>query len=107
MKHRGEILKKAIEASGIAVSKIGTKSKISRATIYRAFDDPFCSLDYIIRIGRVIEHDFAKEIPELSDPNRLDSEENLNYKIKYYQLLEDYTALLKERLEQYEVKKKK
>jgi predicted transcriptional regulator len=96
MIHRGEILKKAISESGLAVKLISERCKISAATIYRLYHMADASLDDIVSIGKAINHDFKKEIPELRDP---EAEDNLNWKFKYLELAEKYIQVMEERAE--------
>lgn len=107
MLHRGEILKKRVEESAVKLSKIASALKVSRQTIYRMFDDKDLSLDYIIKVGKVINFDFSKDIPEIANQDRKkEAEDNLTYKLKYFDLLEKYTLLLEDQ-GKYTPKKKK
>ena len=98
MKHRGEILKQKVEDSGKSVAEIAKKLGIHRSTLYRVFEEPFASFDYIVRVGKIINYDFAKDFVELEDPMRQIKEEELGYKLKYFQLLEEHSNALKELL---------
>lgn len=105
MQHRGEILKKAIDESGMPKTRIHRLMGISRKTLYNKFSEPDVPLEFLMKMGRVIHHDFSHEIPELKkiDPIMNDSSANPVYytdaeywKNKYLALLEEYNALLKE-----------
>lgn len=73
--------------------------------MYLMFENPKVSLDDILQIGKLINHDFSNEINEfknIPDWNSLEPhgtyrrEENMEYwKAKYYELLEEYHQLLK------------
>lgn len=73
--------------------------------MYLMFENPKVSLDDILYIGKLINHDFSGEInefknlPEWSSLEPLGTYrkgENIEYwKTKYYDLLEEYHQLLK------------
>ena len=108
MKHRGEIVKKAIDSTSVKKQAIASALNVSLSTLYRLFEDPFVTFDDIITIGKTIKHDFSKEFPELANPEKLQAnEENLDYKLKYFELLEKHLHLLEEQREVYERTKKK
>lgn len=48
-------------------------------------------LDDVLAIGKVINYNFQKDIPELRN---FAAEENLNYKIKFIDLMEKHLAAL-------------
>jgi predicted transcriptional regulator len=99
VKHRGEILKKAIEQSGKEVKQLAKETKISRSTLYKAFEDPDPRLEYVFKIGKALNIDFSKDFPELSTNTTKESEENLTYKIKYMELAEKIIQVMEEREE--------
>jgi hypothetical protein len=108
MKHRGEILKAAIDTSGVKKPQIIEALKISLSKLYRMFEDPFVSFDDLIAIGKIIRHDFSNDFPEIANPDKLKAaQDNLDYKLKYFELLEKHLAILEERQEKYEKDKKK
>ena len=109
MKHKGKIVEKAVRESGISITKICKKLGKTTRWMYYTFENPDVSLDYIIKIGKIIHHDFSSEIPEIHRPGKglllvgvpevehVNPEETVEYwKSKYYNLLEEYTVLLKE-----------
>jgi len=95
MKHRGEIIKKRIHESGLAVSLISKRTGISVATIYRMYHSADASLDHLVKIGKAIKWDFKEDIPDLRDP---EAQENLNWKLKYMELSEKYIKLMEEKV---------
>lgn len=96
-KHRGEILRKRIEESDLSINKVAQRSGVARATLYKLFEEPMASLDVILEVGKIIKYDFSKDVPELASFRSVSTEEeNLNYRIKYFDLLEKYTAVLEE-----------
>ncbi len=64
--HRGETIKEAIKASGIAVGIVAEKLGISRKTLYNKFKEASIPSSFILKLGEVIHHDFSQEFPHLS-----------------------------------------
>ncbi|GAB3233220.1 hypothetical protein GCM10027346_21040 [Hymenobacter seoulensis] len=65
MVHRGEIVAKAVQQSGIKLTKLHTTLGISRPTLYRRFEDPKLDFDFIQKVGDIIMHDFSEDFREL------------------------------------------
>ncbi|MGI4870502.1 MAG: helix-turn-helix domain-containing protein [Janthinobacterium lividum] len=66
MDSRGEIVKKVIQESGLSISHVAKKIKLSRAQLYNDFTNPEMSWDRILAIGKVLKHDFSQEFNDLS-----------------------------------------
>jgi len=108
MQHRGEIVEKAVRQSGYPLTKLVSRLGKSRRWIYNAFENAQLPLDHILRIGKIIHHDFSEEIDELKGKPQPAEDLPLIYKepkhdaeywrTKYYELLEKYNALLENRL---------
>jgi predicted transcriptional regulator len=104
MQHKGEIIKKAVIESGYSITRLADKLGKSRRTVYNIFEKQQVPMDLIIEIGRIISHDFRKEIKDMKDYGSgiLRSEEREAiyaaeyWKDKYYQLLESHNELLSE-----------
>lgn len=64
--HRGEILQEVVLKSGVKVSRLYGALGISRPTLYRRFEDPNLSFEFIRRVGEIIYHNFAEEFKELA-----------------------------------------
>ena len=104
MQHKGEIIRKSVIDSGYSITKLAEKLGKSRRTLYNIFENPDVTMDLILEIGRIINHDFAKEIKDLKKysqgvPIAIESEPVYGadfWKDKYYRLLETYNDLLKE-----------
>ncbi len=108
MQHKGEIVERAVRASGYSLTGLVKRLGKSRRWIYNAFENPNLSIDYVLEIGRVIHYDFSGEINELKNVKRTFQEPFINdyvveentvayWKDKYYKLLEKHNALLEER----------
>ncbi len=108
MQHRGEILEAAVRKSGIPLTRIVEKLGKSRKWIYNQFEISDVPLDIILDIGKVIHHDFSREIDELNlsvwkkslsavdeDEKTYEGNEALYWKNKYLALLEEFNEYLK------------
>jgi hypothetical protein len=110
MQHRGEIVEKAVRNSGYPLTKLVSRLGKSRRWIYNAFENPQLPIDHILRIGKIIHHDFSDEIDEFKSislhtgesfmsPYTAGSKDVEYWRTKYYELLEKYNELLENRLE--------
>ncbi|MFN8282349.1 MAG: hypothetical protein U0U67_03995 [Chitinophagales bacterium] len=110
MQHKGEILEKAIRESGIPIIKVAKMLGKSRRWMYHTFENNNVSIDVILEIGKIIHHDFSKDIKGLvkyklaSDENTEDKSEF--WKNKYVELLEKYNDLLLSQNKKTELKSK-
>lgn len=106
MQHKGEIVEKAVRASGYKIVKLAEQLGMSRRWVYLAFDEPNLSIDYILAIGKIIHHDFYPEINELKNQGRgvvhelplaykADESNPVYWKNKYLNLLEEHHLALK------------
>jgi predicted transcriptional regulator len=104
MQHRGEIVKKAIDESGYKKAELARQLRVERKTLYNYFDRADLAIDTILKIGKLIHHDFSDEINELRQmkPNVAESgsvyiaADTEYWKNKYLRLLEEYNTLLRE-----------
>ena len=108
VKHRGEIIKKAVYQSAYSITKLAEKLGKSRRWMYLLFDNTTVSLDVVLQIGEIIHYDFSQDIKELkitsqtvndqlATYNNSDAFKDAEYwKNKYLSLLEEYNALLKD-----------
>lgn len=104
MQHKGEIVEKAVRQSGIPIAKVAKRIGKSRKWMYNAFANPQLSIDYILSIGKIIGHDFSKDLDDIKRlsmveekvvPTYVKPEEDAAFwKNKYYELLDKYTLLL-------------
>ncbi len=70
MAHRGEIVDNQIRKSGVSFAAAARLLKISRQTLYRYIEDMNLSFQVIEKIGKVIQHDFREEFPEMDEAMR-------------------------------------
>jgi hypothetical protein len=104
MLHRGEIIEKTIRESGYSITTIAQKLGRSRRWMYLLFDNPNVPIDLILKIGKIIYHDFSIEFPEVIQPASSESEtiyertKDNYWREKYFTLLEEYNILLKKEL---------
>ena len=108
MKHKGEIIEKAVRESGITITQLAKQIKKSRRHIYNIFDNPNVPVDVILTIGKIIHHDFSHEFTDLTGIKSYKTLESFNivednsveyknteyWKNKYFGLLEEYNHLL-------------
>ena len=114
MKHRGEIIERAVRNSGIPIKYIAKQLHKSRQYIYNIFHTSDVSIDIILQIGKIIHYDFSKDIKEIvgvydTNISGTDSEilndssavyNSVNYwKEKYLALLETHNNLLQQIIE--------
>lgn len=109
MVHKGEIIKEAVNQSGVSITQIAKSMGVTRKTIYNIFDRIEVDNDTILKIGRIIHYDFSVRFPKLKALNKTeDPQEEYNSKIisqlkqevdhwkgKYIALLEEHNKLLK------------
>ena len=109
MVHKGEIIKAAIEKSGVKKTLLAAEMGISRGTLYNIFTQIDVDPATILKIGRIIHYDFSVSFSKLkSDPVTEEPQEpyktvataqlkaDVDYwKEKYITLLEEYNKLLK------------
>lgn len=106
MQHRGEIIKDAVYKSGYSITELAKRMGKSRRWVYLMFENHSVSLDVVLHIGKIIHHNFTKEIIDMSPLKKMlldsssdnqSSDNNSEYwKNKYLHLLEEYNSLLKE-----------
>ncbi len=112
--HRGQIVEKVIKGDGYKLKNLALKLGVSRGTLYKYFNQADLSSEFIIKLGRIIKHDFRQEIPSLVEDmrekkvekevenvddkhdefNRELEQELVTVQRKYYELLEEYTNVI-------------
>ena len=110
--HKGKILERAIRRSEFPISLLAKKIGKSRQHVYDLFEKDVIPLDTLLRVGSIINHDFSKEIKELSDlpanykyailkePDAVKDSASY-WRGKYVELLEKHQLLLEGELERY------
>jgi transcriptional regulator with XRE-family HTH domain len=99
MIHKGEVIEKAVRASGMSISKVAEKMGKSRRWMYLLFENPNVSTDVILELSKVLHYPFHEllQISEVSEPRpSYGTEKDAEFwKQKYYSLLEECMELLK------------
>jgi hypothetical protein len=108
----GEIVKNEVNRSGKKKTQIAKEIPLSRTHLDNILNDDYMELEYLIKIGKVIRHDFTEQLPEASkhivgEPEvayeTLNSSqlknELLEMQRKYTVLQDDYIKALKDLLD--------
>jgi len=111
LRHDGEILKKLIGKGEVPISRIAKQLGVDRSTIYRMFEKTDIPIEFLLKIGKVINKDMSTFFPEViqaiqEPPMNYNSpksysdllDESRYWKDKYIDILEKYNSLLKEQL---------
>ncbi len=109
LRHDGNVLRKLIGDVGVPISRIAKELGVDRSTIYRMFDKADISIEFLLKIGKVINKDMSIFFPEIIqtiqestiDYSSLKSysellDESNYWKDKYIDVLEKYNNLLNE-----------
>jgi transcriptional regulator with XRE-family HTH domain len=102
--HKGQIIEYVVRKKGYSVTKLAALMNVNRQTIYNWFQQKYLRAAIIYEIGLVIQHDFTKELPELSGIKPvgfdIDTASGMllpdmdHWKDKYSTLLERYNEML-------------
>ena len=101
-KYRGEVVHKVTKRSGYKFISVAKELGISRATFYKNLKKSHLTDRFLIKLGDIINYDFAKEFPNLKDSLLYKShhENTLTSQGKKIQALSNiykkYTLLLEE-----------
>ena len=109
MAHKGEIIKEAVQESGMTVTQVAKGLRVTRKTVYNIFERMDVDNATILKIGAIIHHDFSEKFPKLKtffiteDPQEKYNTRDVSqlrtevdyWKGKYITLLEEYNKLLK------------
>jgi len=104
--HKGNIIEKIIRKQRFPITLLAKRLGVSRQHVYNIFENPDVSLELMLKIGKIIQHDFSAELKDLAQiplEYKLEaltkpdiSFETVNYwKSKYFELLEQHKTLLK------------
>jgi predicted transcriptional regulator len=108
-KHNGQIIEYVVRRKGYNLTALSLALDINRRSIYNWFQDKNLKIKYIHKIGNIINHDFSVEFPEFSittnfEPEKIKKESpsvieaNINYQLKYIELLEKFNGLLADKI---------
>lgn len=110
--HHGQIIEKVVRRNGHSISDVARLINVNRRSVYNWFTQQQLKPEIIFRIGCIIHHDFSIEFPKLftteefvkgftktsfldnTPEERDDLYSEDNWKNKYIDLLERYTAWL-------------
>ena len=112
--HQGHIIEKVIRRNGHSITDVARLAEVNRRSVYNWFNQRHLKQDVIIKIGRLIKHDFSLEFPDLFTTSDFISQpkksanltiSDLNkdvygvnhWKDKYIDLLERYNSLIVEK----------
>lgn len=68
MKHKGQIVETRVRASGMSISNVAKALNVNRQTLYNWFAEYDLEPYKILRVGKVIHHDFTEDFPKLINP---------------------------------------
>jgi AcrR family transcriptional regulator len=107
--HHGQLIEYTIRRNGYSISDLARELCINRRSIYNYFKSPKIRHDVLLSIGKILRHDFSRELPgvftqaeinhmnnpvkEFKYPEFISAETD-EYKEKYLSLLEKYNDLL-------------
>jgi hypothetical protein len=94
--NRGEIVERRVRESGKSIMSVARDIGKSTRTLYNYFERADLSDLIIAQIGRSINHNFDEDLGKkvaslVAEPG---SDYGIDYKKKYFELLEDYNKLL-------------
>jgi hypothetical protein len=103
MEHRGEIVEKVVRTKGISLTILAKKLGKTRQWLYLVFDNPNVPLDVVLSIGRIIYYDFSKDISDLVSFKSSNINDDVSkstdfqyWKDKYYELVDEHLAVIKQ-----------
>lgn len=96
--HRGEMISAKIKELGVPITKVAERLGINRKTLYNWMERHDLPLEYVIEIGKVINHDFRPELPEFSSAAEAESNYGTDWKTRYFMLLEENHEISKKHL---------
>ncbi|RYD77327.1 MAG: hypothetical protein EOP53_13170 [Sphingobacteriales bacterium] len=87
MENRGKVVEDKIHASGKSKSFISDRLNITRQTLRNWLDTPNLDFDKILKIGKLIGHDFTGDFPDLRKSFPLSEEPEAKYQGKSEMLI--------------------
>ena len=110
--HLGETIHRAVKEKKFPITLLAERLHKSRQHIYNLFQNPDVPIDIILKIGKIIQYDFAQDLKEmasvpeefilkkLTEPE-IKLESVMYWKSKYFELLEEHKLLLKKEFKSY------
>lgn len=116
LNHHGQIIERVVRRNGHSITDVARLTNVNRRSIYNWFNQQELKPEIIYRLGRVINHDFSVELPQLFRPedfipqqkstsyikiipkDGIEGEKQHYWKDKYITLLESYNSLLLNKL---------
>jgi hypothetical protein len=105
-KHKGEYLNGLVRKKGIKIKVLTAAAGYDRSSFYNHIKDPNLSFAILIRYGKVLNHDFAEEFPEMKIHHKNDVQPAMSYeelekdrdswKEKYFQVAELYHQCMRQ-----------
>lgn len=103
MIHRGNILEKAVKESKFKITDLARRMGVDRTTLYNWFNTPNLPYETLIQIGKIIQHNFNKDFAYSTEFQQAQEvaeaaesySKPIDYKEKYFKLLEEQNSLLK------------
>jgi predicted transcriptional regulator len=96
--HIGHTVEQAVRNSGMSITALADRLKVSRKTIYNYFDDEDLDQSIVIRFEKMLNVSILPDSAHLDNngnPSWSNSEKEAAYwRAKYIDLLERYTQLL-------------
>ncbi|TWR25255.1 TetR/AcrR family transcriptional regulator [Mucilaginibacter pallidiroseus] len=113
-KHNGQITEYLVRKNGFSITELAIALNVNRRSIYNYFQNKHLKYDVMLKIGRIIRHDFSQEFPEYFTSeefevsnkqysnnvmdSHIQSTEDGIWKDKYIDLLEKHQQLLLSRI---------
>ena len=102
MKHKGEIIEKAVRKSGVKLTVLAKRLKKSRGYLYYLFQTRDVSYEEAMKIGRFISYDFSEEYDDIIKnpviPKNRRAKNTVDFwKTKYITLLEKHNEMIENR----------
>jgi predicted transcriptional regulator len=96
MTHRGDLLKSAMTETKTKVAELAKYLDVTRHTVYSYLADPLTNIDVLLKCGKYMKYDIISKLPEFAKANTKESQENLEYKMKYFELTEKMLMVMEE-----------
>ncbi|MET1055385.1 MAG: hypothetical protein ABWY16_08765 [Pedobacter sp.] len=98
--HKGEFLNGLVRKKGIKIKVLTQAAGFDRSTFYNHIKQPNLSFGILLKYGKILNHDFAEDFPEMITDQKKPSsvqpsyeelaEEKDYWKEKYFHMLELY-----------------